>query len=332
MSRLNIRKTVSTWTLPAIALGLAVFAINASIQPGRTRAEPIQAPPQAPFANAVSGIGVVEPSSELIAVASDLPGVAREVFVAAGDRVAAGDPLFRLDGRAQEAALAQARASVETARAARRAAEVALADERQRLSLFESVPEAGAVSQDELARRRFAVQRAEAALAQADAQIRAAEAQVASVQTELSRQTVRAPIAGRIFDVNLRAGEFAPAGPTAQPLMTIGADGVLHVRVEIDEADAGRLTPQARAYGELRGRAGTRVPLTFVRFEPAVKEKRALTGGSERVDTRVVEAIYAFDPAANPVFLGQRMDVFVQAPAVRAVAAAPTPASKGAGS
>ena len=42
--------------------------------------------------------------------------------------------------------------------------------------------------------------------------------------------------------------------------------------------------------------------------------KVSLTGQStERTDTRVLQAIYSFDPAALPVYVGQQMDVFIEA-------------------
>ena len=40
----------------------------------------------------------------------------------------------------------------------------------------------------------------------------------------------------------------------------------------------------------------------------------ALAGGAERVDTRVVQVLYSFDPVRHSAYLGQRMDVFVDAP------------------
>jgi hypothetical protein len=41
--------------------------------------------------------------------------------------------------------------------------------------------------------------------------------------------------------------------------------------------------------------------------------KRSLTGEStERVDTRVLQLIYAFDRASMPIFVGQQMDVYIQ--------------------
>jgi HlyD family secretion protein len=47
--------------------------------------------------------------------------------------------------------------------------------------------------------------------------------------------------------------------------------------------------------------------------------KVSLTGQStERTDTRVLQAIYSFDPAALPVYVGQQMDVFIEAPSATA--------------
>ena len=42
--------------------------------------------------------------------------------------------------------------------------------------------------------------------------------------------------------------------------------------------------------------------------------KRSLTGDStERVDTRVLQVIYRFDPAGAALFVGQQVDVFIRA-------------------
>jgi multidrug efflux pump subunit AcrA (membrane-fusion protein) len=318
------RQQIQRLILPALAVGCLVFAISAVIRPERTRADPPATPPTAAYASTVAGVGTIEPQSELIAVAAETPGVIRSVLVQPGDRVAQGQPLFRIDARAAAAALATAQADAASARAAARQVEVALADERQRLSLYEAVDDARALSSDELERRRFAVRRAEAAVVQARASAEAARAQARARAVDLDRLTVSAPIAGRIFRVDARPGEYAVAGPASQPLIAMGEDALLHVRAEFDEADAGRLRPGGRAYGALRGQADRRIPLSLVRIEPQVVEKRALAGGSERVDTRVVEAIFSFDPDAHPAYLGQRVDVFVEAAPSTTQAAART--------
>jgi hypothetical protein len=64
----------------------------------------------------------------------------------------------------------------------------------------------------------------------------------------------------------------------------------------------------------VRGNANLKTPLTFVRFEPFVVPKKSLTGDStERVDTRVLQVIYRIDNRSIPLFVGQQMDVFIDA-------------------
>jgi hypothetical protein len=66
---------------------------------------------------------------------------------------------------------------------------------------------------------------------------------------------------------------------------------------------------------ECRERVAQAAPLSFVRFEPYVLAKRSLTGDTtERVDTRVLQAIYTFVPNEFPAFIGQQVDVFIAAP------------------
>jgi HlyD family secretion protein len=212
--------------------------------------------------------------------------------------------LFRLDTRAVSARL-------DAARAAFRVAQIDAQDAQSRAKLFSTISDTRAVSADEKDRARFAADRGGATVA-----LRAAE--VRELETELSRLTVRASIAGRVLRVNVRPGEFANAGPSADPLIALGDVTPLHVRVQIDEEDAARVAAGAKAEGALRGDNARRATLQFVRFEPQATPKRNLNGGAERIDTRVIEAIYAFDATALPAFVGQQMDVFVEAaPVVR---------------
>ena len=52
-----------------------------------------------------------------------------------------------------------------------------------------------------------------------------------------------------------------------------------------------------------------------MRFEPYVVPKLSLTGDSaERVDTRVLQVIYSFDRGELPIYVGQQMDIYIEAP------------------
>jgi hypothetical protein len=149
---------------------------------------------------------------------------------------------------------------------------------------------------------------------------------VARLDIELSRRKIRALVPGKIMQVKTRLGEFAPAGVTATPLMMLGNHDRLHVRVDIDENDAWRFRPGADAVAFVRGNPNLETTLHFERTEPYVVPKVSLTGmSSERVDTRVLQVIYSFEEGSLPVYVGQQMDVFIEAPSAEAP---PTAAAK----
>jgi multidrug resistance efflux pump len=228
-----------------------------------------------------------------------------------------------------------------------RAAKASLEDARIQLEVVRKVADSRAVSEEDVRRRAAGVDAAQAQLDAADSElalVRAgswtedvsvakadvasaqadlaaangdvseADARVAQAATDVERLSITAPCAARVLRVNVRAGEYAPADRIDEPLVVLGVVKPLHVRVDIDESDAWRVRASARAEAALRGRATIRAPLAFVRFEPYVMPKRSLTGSpGERTDTRVLQAIYALDPAAMPVFVGQQVDVFIDA-------------------
>jgi multidrug resistance efflux pump len=146
----------------------------------------------------------------------------------------------------------------------------------------------------------------------AQAAIDQAKAQIEQIQTDIDRCLVRAPVDGVALQVNVRPGEYVGA-PPSQALVVLGAtDKVVHVRVDIDEHDIPRFKPAAPAEASLRGAPEKKYPLTFVRVEPYVIPKKSLTGdNTERVDTRVLQVIYALDVTGKPVYVGQQMDVFI---------------------
>jgi multidrug resistance efflux pump len=247
-------------------------------------------------------------------VGTPLPGVVDRVRVTAGQTVKRSDALFELDTRQLRADLAVRRQAVAVAQARIRVADARLSDLQRQLEFAEQVKDKRAISAEELTRRRSAVEIARAELDHARSETAGAEAQVQSVEVDLERSIVRAPLSAEVLQVKVRVGEFAPAGTTANPLILLGRSNPLHVRVDVDEHEAWRVREGAPAVGHVRGNATLKAPLAFVRFEPFVVPKRSLTGDStERVDTRVLQIIYRVERRDLPLFIGQQLDVFIDA-------------------
>jgi len=320
---MNIRW--SDWVVAALAVAgtATMLGIVAAGDKSYPVAAPVAIPPAKPFAHVVSGAGLLEASSENIAVGTPIPGVVAQVLVKAGQTVTAGDALFALDMRQVDADIAARAAALDVVRTRIAELQALEREARDQLAKVRDLPDARAVSREEIVRREIAVQAAGARVKAAQAALVQAEAEVAAARTEKSRMTVRAPIAGEVLQLNLRPGEFAAAGsPT--PLLVLGDTRTLHVRVDIDENDAWRITAGARAVAYVRGSNDLSTPAQFVRFEPLVIPKRSLTGASvERVDTRVLQVLFAFPRETLPVYVGQQMDVMIEAQPVNA---APPPA------
>jgi HlyD family secretion protein len=286
--------------LAAVGVAIAIVAVVIDNRP-ESAARPAVQVPRPPFAAYVSGAGIIEASSGNIAVGTPVSGIVTAIHVKWGDHVKPGDRLFTIDDRDLQAKLLPALAKVKEA-AAR------LAQARDQLRLAESVPDRRAISVEEMDNRRSAVAIGAAALASAQAQVR-------QIRLEIERRTVRALEPGEILQIRIRPGEFAVSGDlAAAPLMLLGSDTRLYLRVDVDENDAWRVRPGAAAMAFVRGNPDLRTPLRFERIDPYVVPKTALTGNStERVDTRVLQVIYSFDPAALPAaYVGQQMDVFIQ--------------------
>lgn len=289
--------------LAVIGVVLAVFTVLHGNQAPPT-APLVTQPAKAPFASYIAGAGIVEASTENIAVGTPVSGIVTAIYVKWGDHVKTGDPLFKIDDRDLQAELLPAVAKVKEA-----AANLEMA--RSQFKLAESVPDKRAISVEELTNRRSAVAIDEAVTA-------SAKAQVQQLNLEIERRTVRALVSGQILQIKTHLGEFAPGGVVNSPLMLLGQETPrLHLRVDIDENDAWRLRTDAPAVAFVRGNPQLNTPLQFVRIEPYVVPKVSLTGQpAERTDTRVLQVIYSFTQAALPLYVGQQMDVFIEAPSV----------------
>lgn len=151
-------------------------------------------------------------------------------------------------------------------------------------------------------------------------QITEADAQIKVVQKNIDISTITAPLDGQVLQVRVHVGEIADQlrindpSDTQHPMMLFGVINPYHIRIDIDEEDLWKVVLGAPGVAFVRGNSAIKVPLTFVRYEPYVVPKLTLTGNTaERVDTRVLQLIYRFDRKELPIYMGQVMDVYIDA-------------------
>lgn len=330
------------WIYYAGAVAALIFAVTSvtTSAPKPQRREPqgdIAAPD---FTRTIAATGVVEPASEVLTVTPDIDGVVAKVFVKAGDRVSAGDLLFILDdGRAfadvrrAEARLARTRAEIglrqAEAKAAHARAEAArLEAARLRSSVERFRPLAGdAISEEQFdqmsadaeaaafawrSAREGAVA-ADATAAAASQEAAVAEAEVTEAKAAHAQTILRAPVAGSVLRVDARAGEAVRAGDAAPPSVAVGDIDTLHLRVEIDEANAPFFSPRANAEAALRGAPGERIALSLISADAMLKPRASFRDASvEPVDSRVLEVRYAISAPGVRLYSGQLLDVYIE--------------------
>ncbi len=216
--------------------------------------------------------GYVE--GEFVYVASPLAGALESLAVERGAQVKAGEPLFALDSRPEQAArdeaerrLAQARATWEDAQKGKRPTEIAsieaqlkqaqaaLAFSEQEVARQTPLFRSNLVTEQELERARttrdqdgYRVAQLEADLqtarlsaradlvAAAQADMRAREAALAKADWDLAQKRQAAPQAGVVFDTLFRQGEWVPAG---RPVVALLPPANVKVRAFVPEPRLG---------------------------------------------------------------------------------------------
>ena len=274
---------------------------------------PLAEPARAPFANSIGARGIVESLRENVRIAPAVAALVSKVNVKVGDAVKTGDVLFEQDARDAEALVRIQEAQLHTLGAQVAQAEVNLADKKDSWERMEKLSESQVTSFDERQRARFASQAAASQLATVRAELAGAQVQLSRSKVQLDLLTVKAPRDGTVLQVNTRAGEYAALN-AQEPAILLGRIDELQLRADVDEDNASRVRPGCAAVAFIKGRHDAEIPLTFVRIEPYIVPKKSLTGeSSERVDTRVLQIIFRFEKTQTPVYVGQQMDVFLDA-------------------
>jgi RND family efflux transporter MFP subunit len=312
--------------LKRLSVWLAIFGvIAAAMLVARLRTQeppppPMAEPARGPFEDQIGARGIVESMDENVRIAPAVAGLVTKVFVRVGDRVKAGDSLLEQDTRDARAQIKVQQAQLAALKAQIGEAEVTLADRKDQAGRIEKLSATRVASVDEKQRSLFALKGAESRLVTIRTEFESAEAQLERARVQLDLLTVRAPRAGTVLQVNIRDGEFAALNPP-EPMILLGQIDQFQLRADVDEDNASRIRPNCAAVAFVKGRRDFPIPLEFVRIEPYILPKRSLTGeSSERVDTRVLQVIFRFQHPEIPVYVGQQMDVFIDASSASKVA------------
>ena len=225
------------WVVAAVIAAIAVAAVIGS----RHARAPDWAADQS-HENSVPVVSVTSPGSSAVTsrisftgalfARYDMPigsdtdtGRIKAIFVEAGDHVKAGQIMAKLDESILQPQVTRLAASLDESKA-----EAALSAAQYRRAL--GVQAAGALSAEEIEKRR-------ASQVTDDAKVQGAAAQLAEAQARLDRTSVRAPADGLVLTRSAEVGQIS--SPGGVPLFRLAKNSEIEMRGQIAEQDMARL-------------------------------------------------------------------------------------------
>jgi HlyD family secretion protein len=235
MTRWNPFASLWTWlAVLALIAGAAWYVADRRADPDAP-VDAVSAPPP-PVPYVVVARGTVDVDGGVIEVSARAGGTFREVLVSEGEEVEAGQVLAVQEDDSERIALRQAEAQLESSRntLAQTEMEIGFADrdlERARIQREQDAIPQQAFDQAEGVRERLGY-----TLRANRISVRQAEASLESARYALDLRVVRAPVAGRIIQVQARPGVGASTNTVSTAFVLLPEGGRI-VRLQVSALD-----------------------------------------------------------------------------------------------
>lgn len=232
----------------------------------------------------VTATGSVQPTTQ-VDVSSELSGTLAVVEVDYNDRVEVGQVLARLDDTKFRANAANAEAQLAAAQGRLLQAEATLREAEAAWESQSELDRRGISSRNSSVTAQAARDRAAAAVDIARADLTLAEANLSIARADVDKAALRSPIRGIVLNRTAEAGQIVASSLNAPVLFTLAEDlSRMELRVDVDEADIGRVTAGQTAEFTVDAYPGRSFParITQVRYAPetldAVVTYKAILG------------------------------------------------------
>lgn len=303
----------------------------------------------APFHSYINGVGVVEPKSGNIFIGIPFNRIVKQINVKVNDKIKKDDVLIVLENQDLIATLQVKQKEYEKtlanlhkleslpqkedltiAEEALKKAQVALNASKSQYDMVANLPNPRAISKEESDKRLYRYQQSEAELREIQAQyekiksgtskedlniakyqVEQAQADIEALKTEIQRTSIKSPIDGTVLQIKLHEGETPSSDPN-QTAIIVGHVDDLYLRVSIDQFNVSNFVRDASAIAYRQGDHSTQFPLEFIHVEPLMIHKKYLTNAvEEQIDTQILEILYQIAKKDSGLFIGEKMDVFI---------------------
>jgi len=297
-----------------LLLGLAAVAITVLLAARRgDRGTVVDVEPaarRAPFRAFVTGSGEIV-AARYADIGSSVMGRLVQLEVREGERVAAGQPLARIDPVPAESEVRAAEAALAALEAEVAAGEAELAEAERNLERLRALGGGGLAARAEIDQ---AIATADAARARRNAsskRVVESRARLTRARDGLAKTEITAPMDGVVTRLAAREGEMVVVGVQNQPgtiLMTLSDLSSIDAEAKIAEADVLRLAEGQPATVRIEAMAGRELPGRVVEIGASALPQAG--AGAAAREFRVVVRLDAPDPSLRP---GMTCDVRILA-------------------
>jgi HlyD family secretion protein len=231
-----------------VALGVGAYVVTRAAESGAPSYHFVTQPlKRGDLKETVTATGTLK-GRDSVDVSSQISGRVSRVLVDVNDEVKEGDVLAEIDPTQLESRVEQSRAQVRAADASVQQARATAAQSEAERARIADLASKGLSSKQQLEAAEGDAARAVATLASAQAQATLSRANLKDAETSLSWARIRAPLDGIVLARLVEPGQSVAASLSAPVLFTVARDlAQLELRVEIDEADVGKVAKDQAA-------------------------------------------------------------------------------------
>jgi HlyD family secretion protein len=190
--------------------------------------------------DAITATGTINAVST-VSVGSQVSGTIQQIFVDFNSPVRKGQVIALIDPRLLEAAVEQARANVNNAKASLERAQVGVIDTERTNRRNRELVKDGFVAQADVDSSQTAWEQAAAQKRSAEAVLQQAEGALRVARTNLEYATIHSPVNGIVISRSVDVGQTVAASFQTPTLFSIAEDLTkMQVDTSVDESDIGR--------------------------------------------------------------------------------------------
>ncbi len=270
----------------------------------------------------VVGLASIEPVQRVLPLTSEVNGLVANIFHNSGEEVKKGEVIAELEHNVETAQVQQAaskiatqRSAIEAQKATKASLQIKLDNARTTTERNQRLLQGNAVTQQVYDDSKTAYESQQQDLATAEANIRQQENKLKELQSDLNyynslleRKIVRAPLNGKILNLDLKLGSVVNSNTS---FGDFAPEGAYMAVTEIDELFANKVALEQAAYIREQGGTDTITTGKVIFISPYLKKKSLFSDRPDNLEDRRVREVRVELTDKSKVLIGSRLECVI---------------------